>query len=349
MQHVLRLGLAASIVAAAPIVACVGDDPSPTQVTPADASSDSTPIGDANGGGDASDASADADAATSKPCDPTSPFTVVAPVAELNLAGSNEAGAPIVTTGARLSPDQLAVTFASNRDTSATRLYRASRTKPELAFGAPSPVVFDQAFNEDLFSPAVGTDPNRLLFCELVSNPSPPFVLVDESTLAGANWGVPTTQPAGAFSLGHRAGSVYVTPDLLTIVLDGQVDGDGGKHRLLFQSDRASTAGTFTDHVALPTLDSDFDQIQPALSADKLTIYFGTNRATAGGDHDIWMAQRDAINKDFKAPVEVMGVNNSGTDEIPSWISPDQCTLYFDSVGLSSQLRISKAIRQPPP
>src|SRR4051812_30788562 len=116
---------ALAVLAASVIAACVGDDPPATVIdgTP-DGASDTSPTNDSSSNGDGGDGgdggSTDADA--KKPCSPTAPFTVIAQVSELNLAGNNDAGDPIVTVQARLSPDGRTVYFASNRDRN-SRLY----------------------------------------------------------------------------------------------------------------------------------------------------------------------------------------------------------------------------------
>jgi hypothetical protein len=147
-------------------------------------------------------------------------------------------------------------------------------------------------------------------------------------------------------------GIPYLTTDGLSLVFDGDSAGDGGSHRVLFESDRGDTNGDFTvaSRKELVELTTDFDNWQPALSADKLVIYFATDRATAAvtGDREIWHATRKSVGDKFGGPVKDDSVNQAGQSCSPTWISPDLCTLYF-SIGTSNAQHIVKGVRKPPP
>lgn len=65
----------------------------------------------------------------------------------------------------------------------------------------------------------------------------------------------------------------------------------------------------------------------PVISPDGLALYFFTTRASAMGD--IWVAVRTTKSDGFGAPNPVTEVNTSGASEVPNWVSPDGCRLYF--------------------
>jgi len=67
------------------------------------------------------------------------------------------------------------------------------------------------------------------------------------------------------------------------------------------------------------------------IARDELTLYFASNRPTNLGGRDIWVARR-ATKGDAWGPPEPLTFLNGATDEEPSWISPDECELYFQRV-----------------
>jgi hypothetical protein len=72
----------------------------------------------------------------------------------------------------------------------------------------------------------------------------------------------------------------------------------------------------------------------PVVSEDERTIFF--SRAAAGGPATIWTATRADKSAAFSGvlPVsELHGNVDSGaeSDDRPTWLSPDRCTLFFTS------------------
>jgi Tol biopolymer transport system component len=70
----------------------------------------------------------------------------------------------------------------------------------------------------------------------------------------------------------------------------------------------------------------------PALTPDALTMYFGSNRASgdagAGARSSIWVSTRASVNDPFGTPRKVTDLDQ-GADSFPSWVSADNCRLYF--------------------
>jgi hypothetical protein len=95
-----------------------------------------------------------------------------------------------------------------------------------------------------------------------------------------------------------------------------------------------------------PLNSSSFDGVA-TLSADRLTIFFNSNRPGTGvkGGFDIWIAHRTTADGEFGAPTLVTEVNTAGND-VPGWISSDNCRLYLGSDS-SSVFQIFVATRQP--
>jgi len=67
------------------------------------------------------------------------------------------------------------------------------------------------------------------------------------------------------------------------------------------------------------------------MSADGLTLFFGTDRVGGYGAYDIWMTTRVAVNEPWGEPINLGApVNSTGYDFAPS-ISADGLDLYFGS------------------
>ena len=90
-----------------------------------------------------------------------------------------------------------------------------------------------------------------------------------------------------------------------------------------------------------PLINTSFNDQQPALSKDGLTLYFHSNRPERDGDAvldaNIWVAQRACTDCPWEAPV-LLGspVNGPVTDAAPS-LSRDEHVLFFGSNRVASQ------------
>lgn len=67
--------------------------------------------------------------------------------------------------------------------------------------------------------------------------------------------------------------------------------------------------------------------VAPTLSRDGLTLYFGSPLGVPG-DYDIFVAHRASTSDLFASPTAVTELNSSAR-ELPGWLSPDDCRLYF--------------------
>ncbi len=105
---------------------------------------------------------------------------------------------------------------------------------------------------------------------------------------------------------------------------------------LYFDTQRDSTAGDVFH--ALGSAQSSFNTpskidlgagnaIAPVISPDGLSLFFATTRASAM--NDIWVATRSNKSDGFGAPNPVTELNTASGGEVPNWVSPDGCRLYF--------------------
>jgi hypothetical protein len=92
----------------------------------------------------------------------------------------------------------------------------------------------------------------------------------------------------------------------------------------------------FTDWSAPDNLgaviNSSFNESGPALSRNRLSLYFISNRTDAAiGGSDIWVSQRKRVEEPWGAPVNLGAVVNSSADESAPNLSRDGHWLFFMS------------------
>ena len=85
----------------------------------------------------------------------------------------------------------------------------------------------------------------------------------------------------------------------------------------------------------------------PVVSADRLTLYFATERTDAGtkGSFDIWVAHRTTVTGAFSTPTPLPELSSAAI-ETPGWLSADNCRMYLESDRLGT-MDIFVATRQP--
>ena len=150
---------------------------------------------------------------------------------------------------------------------------------------------------------------------------NPPFAA--PAPISGINSGVADQDPFWSTASGQ------------TILYFASERPDGA-HRDIYWT--MPTATGFMAPEKLAVINSDSEDYRPVLTADGLTIYFASSRTGIGGDTagDILMATRPNTTANFGAPVNLWGLNTSGT-EFPVNVSADGCTLYFASNDATGQ------------
>jgi hypothetical protein len=95
-----------------------------------------------------------------------------------------------------------------------------------------------------------------------------------------------------------------------------------------------ATSATATASAELNTVGK--DTVAPVLSANGQTIYFASKRDGGMGGYDIWFATRSSAvaGTAFGPPSNLSSLSvdlNSSVDDLPTWVSPDDCRLYLMS------------------
>lgn len=243
-------------------------------------------------------------------CDIGSPFGTPVLVAGLDTAG--------IDVTLRLLPDELSGVFWTNASGDAD-IYSADRPDLATAFSiAPIPALESTAVDAD---PTISADGS--------------FVVFDSS------------RPGlGGFDLyeSERDAMSYQPPVLLTTLSGASTEGEanysGSESALYFASDRSGAShlyratrtgpATYMAPQLVTELESSFEEFDPAPSADGLTMYFRSSRPGGPGGTDIFVATRASLADPFGNIAVVPNVNDVTVDG-PSYLSVDQCRLYFTS------------------
>lgn len=145
-------------------------------------------------------------------------------------------------------------------------------------------------------------------------------------------WG----EPKGLETINTTYGEMCprMTSDGLTLYFTDTLDTrPGGQGNIdLWVSKRASTDDDWSEPTNLgPMVNSSSHDFAPHVSADELTIFFGSTRPGGFGAWDIWVTTRATTEDDWGQPKNLgPPINTSFTDDTPV-ISFDGNILYFKS------------------
>jgi Tol biopolymer transport system component len=286
------------------------------------------------------DASAQADArpvdAVPPACDLAKPFGDIRVVPGVNTANGED--------GVSLSPDELTIYFASNRNDPGTPdydIFVASRATVNADFGAASPITAVNTGSDDR-DPSISSDGLSLFFHSSRNAAADSYDLfVSTRTNTGTSFGAAT--PLGSdINTATVETAPFVTADGQSLYFNR--DAGTGTYSIL----RAGLGATgFSNPVKLTELEPAGEgAYSPALSADGLTMFFASDRAGGAGSGDIWMATRTTPTGTFGSITNVAELNTA-SPEYPTWLSPDGCRLYFwsDRAGGAGDFDIWQATR----
>lgn len=133
----------------------------------------------------------------------------------------------------------------------------------------------------------------------------------------------------------------WLSDDELTIYYTTEREGGLGRSDV-WMATRLTKSDAFDGHQLVPGINSDSREDAIAFSADRLTAYFTTDRAS-DGDLDIWQATRASSDADFADPQAIDGLNSSAEDTNLA-LTGDGTRLYFSS-GRGGQQRLWVAVR----
>jgi hypothetical protein len=139
-------------------------------------------------------------------------------------------------------------------------------------------------------------------------------------------------------NLGPTVNSLYfdatpsISADGLSLFFESNRPGGPGGWADLWVTTRTSVSDLWGTPVNLgPTVNSAYGDGSLSISADGLSLYFGSDRPGGEGGWDVWVTKRATISDPWGTPVNLgPPVNTSSTDHSQDF-SADGSTLYFSS------------------
>lgn len=221
----------------------------------------------------------------------------------------------------RLSPDETTAYFFSARS-GTLLLYTAMRARVTAPFAGVSVLANVNTGNQ--YNPAISADGLTLFFASVRPGG------VGDNDIYQATRTAPTddfTSVRLAPDVNTTASEVqpYLTRDSTTLYFVRTVSSA----QVIFRATGSVTVG-FANPSMVAELHGPTNDTDPVLSADGLTVFWGSDRPGGLGDVDVWQAQRTTPSGTFGEPTPVSAVNTIGFDS-PSDVSADGCRLYLTS------------------
>jgi hypothetical protein len=146
-----------------------------------------------------------------------------------------------------------------------------------------------------------------------------------QRTTPTAAFGVPMLAAPASSGINSNTDdhSPSISRDGLTLVFASQRAGDFD----IYLTNRNSPTGTFGTPMPMTPINmaAAYDE-SPFMSANKLTIYFNSNRA---GSHDLYQASRSSVTAAFGPPTPITELNDAQANEADPWVSNDGKRIYF--------------------
>jgi Tol biopolymer transport system component len=249
-------------------------------------------------------------------CDPAKAFGAPVSITELNSGGDD--------SGLTLSGDELTAVFASSRagGVGGQDLYvsqRATRTAP---WGAPSLLAGVNTTAQE-GRPSLSGD-GLTLYAEFLLNANSTYDIVRATRASTAN-AFGALSVVGVINGTATDAQPWVLPDNSAVYFESTrgVNGDGD----IYVASGAAGSFAAPTLVTGTSLQTTSTEGYPVVTQDQLDLYFRSDRAGAGS-FDIWLATRTSVAAGFSAPVNV-SLLNTNVAEAPTWVSADNCVLYF--------------------
>ncbi|MEO8841142.1 MAG: hypothetical protein ABI591_17675 [Kofleriaceae bacterium] len=267
------------------------------------------------GGGDpaATDATA-LDAPPVARCSATGAFGAPKELAALN--------GPTEDLGGRLSSDELTILFSRTNADHTWDIWTASRATADGDFGAPEVVGSINTIYSELW-PTASSDGKALYFMSDRVTPGTYGIFVSTRASTGDPWGPP------AASADLMAGDA--TPYLANATgfyFSAGAGRTGAGMNDIYRASRDGAGALTMIGAVLGGVDTPASEDIPVVTSDELHMYFARNNGT---DFDVFEASRSSLADGFGAAAGVPGISTTGYDELPSWVSPDGCHLYYSS------------------
>src|SRR6201999_414255 len=116
-------------------------------------------------------------------------------------------------------------------------------------------------------------------------------------------------------------GGLRMTPDETTGIFWSTRPGGPGTVNL-YAASRSSRVASFATITLLSTIDVAGNQYDPSVTADALTLAFGSDRASSDGTFDVFLATRTSPDGDFSGVTPSAALDTTWNDQQP-YLLPD--------------------------
>jgi Tol biopolymer transport system component len=192
-------------------------------------------------------------------------------------------------------------------------------------FGEPEVVITGLGLPGNFYGPALLPDSQTLYFSRERDGDEDLFRSARDDR--GSVFSDPVA--LGDMNTATLDGSPFVTPDSLTLYFFSDRAGGVGQ-RDIWTASRASADEDFALPMLVANVNSEQRDYFPWLSANRLALFFTSDRAEGAGGHDIWIAERRGTKDAFTAPRNLSELNTSA-NEVGMTLSRDGLTIIFAS------------------
>jgi WD40-like Beta Propeller Repeat len=257
-----------------------------------------------------------ADAAPAARCSPTGAFG-----SAINLGSAVNTAANEATP--RLSPDELTIVFSRLNADGTWDLYTASRTSATEAFGVASVMASLNSVYTDVW-PTLTPDSLGIYFNTDRNNSMTGNEDVFYAGRAAATDDFDAPAIASGFELNDN--QPYVAGDGLAVYFSSATRPETTGGADLFYAPIDGSGNVGAGQVLIGAVNTPAYEQVPVVTPDELTLFFCRSNGT---DNDIYTASRSSMSSPWGAGSAVPGYATVGVEEVPAWISPDGCDLYF--------------------
>jgi Tol biopolymer transport system component len=228
-----------------------------------------------------------------------------------------------------ISSDRLTLYYGVDPTGAVTsQIYRATRASTTQPFGSATAQVNLNRTDADQSRPALTPDEKMLVLASNRAGGTKFDIYLTTRTDTALAFGSPDTSHLGNVNAGTASTfDPYLTADGLKLYL---APFPGASLQHIFVATRPDTSSDFSTPGAVPGINSQSTDADPALSLDERIIVFSSTRNGGAGKADLWYATRSSTAANFNTPKLIPTANGSADDGDPM-LSADGCELYFSS------------------
>jgi len=279
------------------------------------------------------------DAAPGARCDPAAPFGSPLSLGSALNTAENEATP-------RLSPDELMLVFSRTNADGTWDMYQVTRSAITEPFGTPTVLGTVNSVYSDVWPTLT---PNELTIY-FNSDRAKPTVSQMVYTATRTSPAADFAPPMAVSSLMAGDNQPYVNPTGTALYFSSATRPDTTGGGDLYRAPIDGSGNVGTPQILIGSVNTPAYEQCPVVTEDEQTLYYCRSNGT---DNDIYVATRPSATAPWGAGSALPGLANVGSEEVPGWVSPDGCDLYFydngsDMPDAQGKDDLYEVVRPPP-